>query len=112
MIAQQEVVGCECTTLQTFIKAFRKMLSNIVLIELMVVISGISMTYVLKKKKKKDKNLDFYSPGGICHLFRDKREELQYCSYNGALKCGGYCEKCQLDLQVLQLYECKKGAVY
>ena len=62
-----------------------------------VSIPGTSMTraeQVLGKNKKPK----LYSPGGICHLCRDKREELQHCSCNGALKCGGYCEECQLDM--------------
>ena len=76
MIAQQQVIGCECTTLQKFIKAFRKMLSNTVLVELMVVILGISMTCIVNKSMEKDKNLDFYSPGGkkgYCVLWKQKR---------------------------------------
>ena len=59
-----------------------------------VSISGISMTYVLNLSLEKNKNLELYSPGGICYLCQDRREELQHCSCNGALKCGGYCEKC------------------
>ena len=35
-----------------------------------------------------------------------------HCSCNGALKCGGYCEECQLDMQVLERCECEKAAVY
>ena len=72
---------------------------------------GISMTYLLKKFLKK-KKLELYSPGGICHLCRDKQEELQHCSYNGALKCCGYCEECQLDMQALERCDCEKAAVY
>ena len=41
-----------------------------------------------------------------------KREELQHCSCNGALKCGGYCKECQLDMQALERCECEKTAVY
>ena len=59
-----------------------------------VSISGISMTYVLNLSLEKNKNLELYSPGGICYLCQDRREELQHCSCNGALKCGGYCEEC------------------
>ena len=33
------------------------------------------------------------------------------CSCNGALKCGGYCEECQLGLQGLQKCWCLKAAV-
>ena len=29
---------------------------------------GISMTYVLNKSLEKNKGLELYSPGGICHL--------------------------------------------
>ena len=35
-----------------------------------------------------------------------------HCSCNGALKCGGYCEECQLDMQVLERCGCEKGAIY
>ena len=38
----------------------------------------------------------------FCHLCRDIREELQHCSFNGALKFGTYCKECQLDMQVLE----------
>ena len=64
------------------------------------------MKYVLSK------NLELYSPGGICHLCRDKREELQHSSCNSALKCGGYCEECQLDMQSLETFKCEKASVY
>ena len=50
--------------------------------------------------------------GGIYHLCRDKREELRHCSCNGALKCGGSCEECQLDMQALERCGCEKAAVY
>ena len=50
----------------------------------------------------KNKELELYSQGGICHLCRDIQEELQYCRCNGALKCGGYCEECKLDMQALE----------
>ena len=53
-----------------------------------------------------------YSPRGICHLCQDKREELQHCSCNGALKCGGCCEECQLDLMALENCGCEKAAAY
>ena len=29
-----------------------------------------------------------------------------------ALKCGGYCEECQLDMQALERCECEKTVVY
>ena len=28
------------------------------------------------------------------------------------MKCGDYCEECQLDMQALDRYECEKAAVY
>ena len=100
-----------------FIEAFRKMAEQyypdrIDVCKDAVSIPGISMTYVLNKSLEKNKKLELYSPGGICHLCRDKREELQHCSCNGALKCGGYCEECQLDMQALERCECEKAAVY
>ena len=70
------------------------------------------MTYVLNKSLEKNKGLKLYSPGGICHLCRDIREELQHCSCNGALKCSGYCNECQLDMQALKKCECEKTALY
>ena len=39
-------------------------------------------------------------------------EELQHCSCNGALKCGVYCEECQLDMENLEKCKCEKTAVY
>ena len=63
------------------------------------------MTYVLNKSLEKNKKLVLYSPGDI-------REELQHCSCNGVLKCGGYCRKCQLDMQALEKCGCEKTAVY
>ena len=73
---------------------------------------GISMTYMLNKSLEKDKGLELYSPGGVCHIYRDKQEALQHCSTDGALKCGGYCKECQLDLQALEKCGCEKAAVY
>ena len=72
---------------------------------------SISMTYVLNKSLEKNKKLE-YLPGGICHLFRDKQKELQHCSCSGVLKCGDYCEGCQLDMQALERCECEKTSVY
>ena len=100
-----------------FIEAFRKMAGQyypdkIDVCKDAVSIPGISMTYVLNKSLEKNKKLELYSPGGICHLCRDIREELQHCSCNGALKCGGYCEECQLDMQALEKCGCEKAAVY
>ena len=99
-----------------FIEAFRKMAeqyypNKIDVCKDAVSIPGISMTYVLNKSLKKTK-IELYSPGGICHVCRDKREELQHCSCSGALKCGGYCEECQLEQQALQKCGCEKAAVY
>ena len=70
------------------------------------------MTYVLNKSLEENKKLELHSPGGICHLCRDIREELQRCSCNGALKCGVYCEECQLDMKNLEKCKCEKTAVY
>ena len=100
-----------------FIEAFRKMAEQyypdkIDVCKDAVSIRGISMTYVLNKSLEKTKALELYSPGGICHLCRDKREELQHCSCNGALKCGGYCKECQFDMQALEKCKCEKTAVY
>ena len=67
---------------------------------------GISMTYMLNKSLRKNKRPELYSPGDICYLCRDKQEELQHCSCNSALKCG-YCEECQLDMQVLERCGCE-----
>ena len=77
-----------------------------------VSISGIPMTYVLIKSLEKNKKLELYSPGGVCHLCRDIREELQHCSCNGALRCGAFCKECQLDMQALARGKCEKTAVY
>ena len=77
-----------------------------------VSILGMLMTYVLNKSLEKNKKLELYSPGGICHLCWDIQEELQHCSCNGALKCGGYCKECQLDTQALEKCEYEKTAVY
>ena len=70
------------------------------------------MAYVLKKSLEKDKKLELYAPGGICHICRDKREKHQHYSCNDALKCGGYCEECPLELQALQECEVKEAALY
>ena len=101
----------------SFIEAFRKMAGQyypdkIDVCKDAVSIPGISMTYVLNKSLEKNKKLELYSPGGICHLCRDIREELQHCSCNGALKCGVYCEECQLDMKNLEKCKCEKTAVY
>ena len=70
------------------------------------------MTYVLDKSLEKNKRLELYLPEGVCHLCRDRREELQHCSCNGALGCGVYCQECQSDMQALEKCECEKAAVY
>ena len=61
---------------------------------------------------EKNKKLELYSPGGICHSCRDIQEDLHHCSCNGALKCGVYCEQCQLDMNALEKCDCEKAAVY
>ena len=77
-----------------------------------VSIPGKLMTYVLNKSLEKNKGLELYSPGGICYLCRDIRDELQHCSCNGALKCGAYCKECQLDMQTLERCKCEKTDIY
>ena len=44
------------------------------------------MTYVLNKSLKKTKSLSYIHQGAFVIYV----EELQHCSCNGALKCGGY----------------------
>ena len=100
-----------------FIEAFRKMAGQyypdkIDVCKDAVGIPGISMAYVLNKSLEKYKRIELYSTGGICHLCRDKREGLQHCSCNGALKCGGYCKECQFDMQALEKCKCENTAVY
>ena len=77
-----------------------------------VSISAVSRTYVLTSPWKKTKGLSYIHQRGICHLYRDKREELQRCSCNGALGCGGSCEEYQSDMQALEKCDCEKAAVY
>ena len=89
-----------------FVQAFRRMAEQyypdkIDLCEDALSIPGISMKYVLKKSLEKDKKVELYSPG-----------DIYYCSCNGILKCGGYCEECHSDLQALQKCGCEKKAVY
>ena len=100
-----------------FIEIFKKMAeqyypSKIGVYKDAVGIPGISITYVLNKSLEKIMKLELYSPGGFCHLCRDKREELQHCSCNGILGCGGYCEECQSDMQAMEKCECKKADIY
>ena len=114
MIVPQWVIGC---WVNPYIEVFRKMAEQYYpdktdVCKDAVSIPGISMAYVLNKSLEKNKKLELYSPGGICHICREKREELQHCSCNGALKFGGYCEECQLDMQALDRCECEKAAVY
>ena len=66
----------------------------------------------MEKSLEKNKELELYSPGGICHLCRVIQEELQQSSCIGALKCGGYCKERQLDMQVLEKCGREKAAVY
>ena len=94
-----------------FIETFRKMVEHyytdkIDVCKDAVSIPGMSMTYVLNKSLEKNKGLELYWPGGICHLCRDIREELWRCS------CNGYCEECQLDMKSLEKCKCAKTAVY
>ena len=58
----------------------------------------------------KNKGLELYSLRGICHLYRDKQEELQHFSCNGALECDDYFEECQLDIQAGERSQCEKTA--
>ena len=100
-----------------FIENFRKMAGQyypdkIDVCKDAVSIPDISMTYVLNKSLEKSKKLELYSPGGVCHLCRDKQEELQHCSCDGALKCGGSYKECQLEKQALEKYGCEKAAAY
>ena len=100
-----------------FVEAFRKMaeqyyFDKIDVFKDAVSIPVISMTYVLNMSFEKNKKLKLYSPRGICHLCRDIRKEFEHCSCNGSLKCGVYCEECQLDMKTLEKCECEKAAVY
>ena len=70
------------------------------------------MTYVLNKSLEKNKRLELYSPGRVCHLCRDIQEGLQHCSCNGTCKCGGYCKELQFDMQALEKSGCDMTAVY
>ena len=108
---------CNVADVVPFIDAFMKMAEEyypdkIDICKDAVSIPGISMTYMLNKLLEKNKGLELYSPGGICHLCQDKRKKLQHCSCNGVLGCGGYCEECQSDMQASEKSECEKAAVY
>ena len=98
------LLGCNVADAEPFTEAFRKMaqqyyLEKIVLCKDSVRIPSISMTDVLNKSLEKNKKFELYVPRDIYHICWDKQEELKNCSCNGALKCGGYCGECQLDLQ-------------
>ena len=59
-----------------FIEAFRKMAwqyypDKTDVCKDAVSILGISMAYVLNRSLEKNKKLELYSPGSICHLSRD-----------------------------------------
>ena len=120
MTALQWVIGCGCITLQTFFHLLRllgRWLGSTILIKLMHVktqlVSQIYQWHTCWASLwKKNKKLELHSPRGICHLCRDKREELQHCSCDGALKSGGYWEECWLDKQALERCECKKTTAY
>ena len=99
------------------IETFRKMaeqyyLDKVDVCKDAVGIPGISMTYVLNKSLKKNKGLELYTPGGICHLCRDIQEELQHCTCNGAMKYGAYCKECQFNIKALEKCGCENTAVY
>ena len=94
-----------------FIEAFRKMAEQYYpnkfdVCKDAVSIPVISITYVLNKSLEKNKGPELHSPGGVCHLCRGTREELQRCS------CNGYCEERQLDMKNLKKCKCEKTAVY
>ena len=110
MIVSHWVIGCGYITLQMLfllLRPLERWLGSTILIKIdvckdAVSIPGISMAYVLNKSLEKNKKLELYSPGGICLLCRDIREELQHCSCDGAMKCGVYCEQCRLDMKTLE----------
>ena len=108
---------CSAADVVSFIESFRKAAmqlcpDKIDLCKDAVSIPGITMTYVLNKSLEKDKTRELDVPIGLCHICRNKREQLQNCCCNGVLKCGGYCEECQIDLQAFQKCECGKAVVY
>ena len=64
---------CNVVDVVPFIDAFKKMTEQyypdkIDVCKGAVGILGISMTYVLNNSLEKNKKLELYSPGGICHL--------------------------------------------
>ena len=120
MIEPQWVICCGCITFQTLSLSLRPLgrcLGSTILIRLMYAkTQSVSLAHQwhtcwASLWKKKQKAWVIFTRV-ICYWCRDKREELQHCSCNGALKCGGYCEECQLDMQTLERSECKKAAVY
>ena len=120
MIVPQWVIGCGHITLQTLVlllRPLRRWLSSTMLIKLIYAKTRlVSQAYqwhtCWTSPWKKTKGLELYSPGGSCHLCRDKWEELQHCSCDDALGCGGYSEECQSDMQALEKCGCEKAAVY
>ena len=119
MIVPQWVIGCGYITKTLFhlLRLLEGWPGNTILIKLMYakmqLVSQVHHWHTCWTSPwKKNKRLELYSPGGICHLCLDKWEELQHCSFNGDLKCAGYCEECQLDRQVLEKCGCKKAALY
>ena len=120
MIVPQWVIDCGYTTLQTWFHLLRPLgrwLGSTTLVRLMNVKTQlVSQQYqwhtCWKSPWKKNKKLELYSPGGICHPCRDIRKELQHCSCNGALKCGVYWKECQLDMQLLGVEKAKKTPLY
>ena len=112
MTAPQWVTGCGYKTLQTLsflLRPLRRWLGSTILIRLVYaktqsVFQAYQWHMCWTCLWKKHKKLELYCLGGICHLRRHKREELQHCSCNGALKCVGYCEEYQLDIQALWVW--------
>ena len=60
-----------------------------------VSIPGISMTYVLNKKKKTKGFIYIHQGAFVTYV-------LHHCNCNGALRCSGYCKECQFDMQALE----------
>ena len=116
MIVPQWVIGCGHITF-LLLRLLGRWLGSTILIRLMYAKTRlVSQAYqwhtCWASPWKKNKKLELYSPVAVCHLCRDIREELQHCSCNGALKCGGYCEESQLDMHALEKCGCEKAAVY
>ena len=77
-----------------------------------VSIPGISMTYVLNKALDNDKNLELYAPGGACNMCKEKKNQLDGCECNGALKVGAYCTDCQKALKGMNGCKCDPSETY